>query len=145
MVFDAFRRRLRPASFPLIARHPSAHAPRAADILRPIPEPLPAAGPALLEAFSAKDCIFDGHDIIRCSLAGRAWIAHGGLLCDAFPKLHTVRLVALLGLFDELASCPHNARIACLDLRCTGIPPATAAKITNTRVIVVAAAGGHGQ
>jgi len=96
-----------------VARHPSAHAPSARDILTPSFAPTPST----LAECGARDLVHRDGSVIGLSLSGRSWIAHGPLVLGFAPQLEIVRLVAVRHLVAELAACPHNAKLEAIDLR----------------------------
>lgn len=117
---NAFGRRLRVQSFSpkqlaAMARNPSYLAPSAMDLHDEDSEPLPAN---TLEAWSARDVMFEDGQAVACSLSGRAFIALGKRF-EAHPwhQVGAIRLVAVQPFMLELAACPHLARLHTLNLR----------------------------
>lgn len=116
----AFGRRLRTLSFSprevaAMAWAPSWRAPSARDLHDEDFAPMP--GPSL-EAWGARDIEFENDIAIACSLAGRAFIT----LAECFSqppweRVVSVRLVAIQPFMEELAACPHLARLHTLNLR----------------------------
>jgi len=104
-----------PAELAAMARYPSYLAPSAMDLHDEMAEPLP--GPSL-EAWGAKDLEFEDGEAVACSLAGRAFIALGERLsAPPWRRIISVRLVAIQPFMEELAACPHLARLRTLILR----------------------------
>ena len=117
---NAFGRQLRRTRFSAVelaamARNPSSLAPSAMDLHDEDAEPLPEN---TLEAWSARDVIFENGEAVSCSLSGRAFISLGERFYSApWHRVASIRLVAVRPLLVELAACPHLARLHTLNLR----------------------------
>lgn len=98
-----------------MARHPTAFAPTAAEVLTPGSEPsltLPA-----LTDFGARDVALREGAVVGLSLTGRAFVAHSDALFTVAPMLIEVRFVAVRHLLGELVRCPNLARLRVLNFR----------------------------
>ena len=95
------------------------------DPATPVPPAVEAAVRELFAAVSAGDLAWHRGFVEGLSLAGRAFLAHGGWLQRQTP-LRAVRLVAVQPYLDELARSPHLAGLHTLDLRGNRIGPALA-------------------
>jgi hypothetical protein len=117
---NAFGRRLRrtsfsPAELAAMARNPSWRAPSAMDLHDEESEPLPEN---TLEAWSARDVVFENGEAVACSLSGRAFIALGDAMqSHPWQRVGSLRLVAVQPFMIELAACPHLRRLHTLNLR----------------------------
>jgi hypothetical protein len=99
---------------------PSYRAPRAAEVLNPPPF-VPPSHPTWAD-LGAKDLVeLDGR-VVSVSLSGRSFISLAGPIFETNPP-REVRLVAVKWYLDELASCPHLARVAHLNLAGNRIGP----------------------
>lgn len=117
MVPPPFRNRLpgvvTPAALARMAWAPSYRAPRAGDVLNPPPF-VPPAQPSWQE-IGARDLVVRDGRVESVSLSGRAFISLAGPLVESNPPFE-LRLVAVKWYLDELAVCPHLARVERLNL-----------------------------
>jgi hypothetical protein len=114
------KRPLTAEAFARMAWAPSYRAPRAAEILNPPPF-TPPVRPTWADV-GAKDLVeYDGR-VESVSLSGRAFIALAGPLFESNPP-REVRVVAVKWYMDELARCPHLARVERLNLAGNRIGP----------------------
>jgi len=67
--------------------------------------------------FGIEDAVHENGSLVACSLSGRAFLSLGAELFALEPHLYTVRLVAVQPYIEELAACPHVARLRALSLR----------------------------
>jgi Leucine Rich repeat len=114
------KRPLTPDAFARMAWAPSYRAPRAVDVLSPPPF-VPPARPTW-EEIGAKDLVQQDGRVESVSLSGRAFVSLAGPLFDSNPP-REVRLVAVRWYLDELAACPHLARVERLNLAGNRIGP----------------------
>jgi hypothetical protein len=99
---------------------PSYRAPRPAEVLNPPPF-VPPAHPTWAD-LGAKDLVERDGRVLSVSLSGRSFISLAGPVLDTNPP-REVRLVAVKWYLDELAACPHLARVERLSLAGNRIGP----------------------
>jgi hypothetical protein len=111
---------VRPDVFVRMAWAPSYRAPRASDVLRPRPF-VPLTNPSWDE-LGARDLVEREGRVESVSLSGRSFITLAAPRFEKDPP-REVRLVAVKWYLDELAECPHLAKVERLNLRGNRIGP----------------------
>ncbi len=93
-----------------------------ADPATPVPPEVSAAVWEVFAAVSGEDFLWGRGFVEGMSLAGRAFLAHGGWVQRRTP-LRALRLIAIQPYLAELAVSPHLATIRTLDLRGNRVGP----------------------